>query len=149
MGDLVDGKVRIEDIREVGLEDLLGRDPVPPVEELLSTCILDKNVMVTGAGGSIGSELCRQIIKQNPRVLVLFELSEYNLYKIERELLKNDTNTQVVSVLGDINSKDIVDQVIFNHNIDTIYHAAAYKHVPLIENNIVAGVVNNVFGVVK
>lgn len=146
MGDLVDGKVRIEDIREVGLEDLLGRDPVPPVEELLSTCILDKNVMVTGAGGSIGSELCRQIIKQNPRVLVLFELSEYNLYKIERELLKNDTNTQVVSVLGDINSKDIVDQVIFNHNIDTIYHAAAYKHVPLIENNIVAGVVNNVFG---
>lgn len=146
MGDLVDGKVRIEDIREVGLEDLLGRDPIPPVEELLSTCVLDKNVMVTGAGGSIGSELCRQIIKQNPRVLVLFELSEYNLYKIERELLKNDTNTQVVSILGDINSKDIVDQVISNHNIDTIYHAAAYKHVPLIENNIIAGVVNNVFG---
>ena len=146
IGDLVDGKVRIEDIREVGLEDLLGRDPVPPIEELLSTCILDKNVMVTGAGGSIGSELCRQIIKQNPRVLVLFELSEYNLYKIEKELLKNDTNTKVVAILGDINSKDIVNQVISNHKIDTIYHAAAYKHVPLIENNIIAGVENNVFG---
>ena len=102
--------------------------------------------MVTGAGGSIGSELCRQIIKQNPRVLVLFELSEYNLYKIEKELLKNDTNTKVVAILGDINSKDIVNQVISNHKIDTIDHAAAYKHVPLIENNIIAGVENNVFG---
>lgn len=146
MGDLVDGKVRIEDIREVGLEDLLGRDPVPPIEELLSTCILDKNVMVTGAGGSIGSELCRQIIKQSPRVLVLFELSEFNLYKIENELIKNDSNTQIIAVLGDIKNKDILDQVISKYSINTIYHSAAYKHVPLIEANIIVGVINNVFG---
>lgn len=146
MGDLVDGKVRIEDIREVGLEDLLGRDPVPPVIDLLSTCILDKNVLVTGAGGSIGSELCRQIIKQNPRVLILFEQSEYNLYKIESEISKYEANTQVISILGDIRDQNIVKHILSRYKVDTLYHAAAYKHVPLIENNILSGVLNNVFG---
>lgn len=149
IGDLVDGKVRVEDIREVGIEDLLGRDPVPAIDELLSVCIFDKNVMVTGAGGSIGSELCRQILKQTPKNLILFEMSEYNLYKIEKELSKIKSNTKIIPILGDVKNNDILKNVILKNSINTIYHAAAYKHVPLVESNVIAGILNNVFGTLQ
>lgn len=146
MGELVTGKVTIEDIREVGIEDLLGRDPVPPFQDLFSQCISNQIVMVTGAGGSIGSELCRQILKNNPIKLILFERSEYSLYMIEQELKTNSGNIKIVPILGDILNKPLVDDVLSKFHVNTIYHAAAYKHVPLVEENIVVGVQNNVFG---
>ncbi len=146
MAELVAGKVRIEDLREVGIEDLLGRDPVPPVESLLVTCIENKNVLVTGAGGSIGSELCRQIMRINPKKLVLFEATEFALYKIEQELRQFESNVKVVPVLGDVKNKTLVEATLERHGIETVYHAAAYKHVPLVEENEVSGIANNVMG---
>lgn len=146
MGEIVNGSVRIEDIREVGVEDLLGRDPVPPIEDLVSSCIQDKVVMITGAGGSIGSELCRQIFKNRPAKLILFELSEYALYKIEQDILKSYPYARIVGVLGDVLNQQLLEQVIETHGVQTVYHAAAYKHVPIVESNVVAGLVNNVFG---
>ncbi|AGH95676.1 polysaccharide biosynthesis protein [Pseudobdellovibrio exovorus] len=146
MGELVTGQVKVDDIREVGIEDLLGRDPVPPFEHLISVCIEKKVVLVTGAGGSIGSELCRQILRHHPARVILFERSEYLLYKIERELSELCCHAEVVPILGDVLDKQSVDRVIRQYDVKTIYHAAAYKHVPLVEANIVAGVMNNVFG---
>ncbi|MFV8250664.1 polysaccharide biosynthesis protein [Bdellovibrio bacteriovorus] len=146
IGELVDGKVRIEDIREVGVEDLLGRDPVPPFEDLIKSCIRDKVVLVTGAGGSIGSELCRQIILNTPKKLIIFEQAEYALYKIEQDILKHRINFEVVPVLGDVLNTEHLEKIISNHGVQTIYHAAAYKHVPLVEANVIAGIMNNVFG---
>ncbi len=146
IGELVDGKVRIEDIREVGVEDLLGRDPVPPFEDLVKSCIRDKVVLVTGAGGSIGSELCRQIILNTPRKLIIFEQAEYALYKIEQDILKHRINFEVVPILGDVLNTEYLEKTITDHGVQTIYHAAAYKHVPLVESNIIAGIMNNVFG---
>lgn len=146
IGELVDGKVRIEDIREVGVEDLLGRDPVPPYEDLIKSCIRDKVVMVTGAGGSIGSELCRQIALNTPKKLILLEQAEFALYKIEQDIYKHRVNFEVVPVLGDVLNSEHMEKLIGTHGVQTIYHAAAYKHVPLVEMNVVAGVMNNVFG---
>lgn len=146
MGEIVNGSVRIEDIREVGIEDLLGRDPVPPVQELISSCIENKVVMITGAGGSIGSELSRQILKNRPTKVVLFEQSEYGLYKIEQDLKKSYPYAKIIAVLGDVLNQHLLENVIELHGVETVYHAAAYKHVPLVETNIVAGVANNVFG---
>lgn len=146
MGELVDGRVRIEDIREVGVEDLLGRDPVPPYPELIASCIRDRVVLVTGAGGSIGSELCRQIAQNGPQAIVLFERNEYALYKIEQDLLKLYPRIRLYPVLGDVLSSESILTVIQEYKISTVYHAAAYKHVPLVESNIIAGITNNVFG---
>jgi FlaA1/EpsC-like NDP-sugar epimerase len=146
LGDLVDGKVRVEDIREVGVEDLLGRDPVPPFGDLIAACIKDRAVLVTGAGGSIGSELCRQIMLNSPSKLILFERSEFALYKIEMELVRLYPNQQIVSVLGDVLDQERFEKIINKHRIQTVYHAAAYKHVPMVESNADAGVFNNVFG---
>jgi FlaA1/EpsC-like NDP-sugar epimerase len=146
IGDLVDGKVRVEDIREVGIEDLLGRDPVPPHEELITACITDKVVMVTGAGGSIGSELCRQILRNRPTKLILFEQNEYNLYRIEQELQQHYPSIEIISILGDVLNQSYVESMMEKYKVETLYHAAAYKHVPIVENNIIAGVMNNVFG---
>ncbi len=146
LGDLVQGTVRIEDIREVGIEDLLGRDPVPPVEELISLCVRGKSVLVTGAGGSIGAELCRQIANVQPEKLILFEQSEYALYKIEMDLKRSHPNLQTVSILGDVLDHKKMEAMMRKYAVSTIYHAAAYKHVPMVEANIVMGVVNNVFG---
>ena len=146
LGDLVQGKVRIEDIREVGVEDLLGRDPVPPFEDLITACIRDRVVLVTGAGGSIGSELCRQVLLNGAKKLILFERSEYNLYKIEQDLRKLFPEVNLVSVLGDVLDQDFIFKVMTSHSVQTVYHAAAYKHVPLVEANADAGVINNVFG---
>jgi FlaA1/EpsC-like NDP-sugar epimerase len=146
MGELITGKVKVEDIRDVGVEDLLGRDPVPPFEDLISSCIENKVVMVTGAGGSIGSEVSRQILKNNPQKIILFERSEYLLYKIEKELANHYRGAVLIPILGDVINQYQLEKVISSYKVETIYHAAAYKHVPLVETNVVAGVMNNVFG---
>lgn len=146
IGDLVFGTVRIEDIREVGVEDLLGRDAVPPYPDLISACNRGKVVMVTGAGGSIGSELCRQIFSNLPRKIILYERNEFALYKIEQDLKRVFSNVIVVPILGEVNNEEQLAQVMSDHGVETIYHAAAYKHVPLVEANVIAGVENNVFG---
>ncbi|MFN4055634.1 MAG: polysaccharide biosynthesis protein, partial [Alishewanella aestuarii] len=150
MSDLVDGNMRIDELQDVKIEDLLGRDPVAPRLKLMTANIQDKVVMVTGAGGSIGSELCRQIIRYSPKTLVLFELSEYALYAIEKELrhLINELNVdvQLVPVMGTVQRQSRIETVMSSFNVHTVYHAAAYKHVPLVEYNVVEGVRNNVFG---
>ncbi len=148
--DLVSGKAKIDELREVSIEDLLGRDPVKPDQSLLKANIHEKVVMVTGAGGSIGSELCRQILKQKPTKLILFELSEFALYQINGELQKQADelgyNCQVVPLLGSVQRKNRMMTVMRTFNVQTVYHAAAYKHVPVVEHNVVEGVRNNVFG---
>jgi len=148
MADLAGGKVSINDVREVDIADLLGRDEVHPHEDLLSACISGQQVLVTGAGGSIGSELCRQILTQKPCLLVLFESSEYALYTVERELreLCAAAGTQLVAILGSVLDKAALEQLMLHYRIDTVYHAAAYKHVPLVEGNMIAGVRNNLLG---
>ncbi|VAW95684.1 Nucleoside-diphosphate sugar epimerase/dehydratase [hydrothermal vent metagenome] len=150
MEDLVSGKSSVEEIQDVDVLDLLGRDSVPPDVSLLKACIENKVVMVTGAGGSIGSELCRQIIKSNPDTLVLLEQSEYALYQIEKNLLarldEHESNIKLISVLGSVQNKFRLSQTIKACKVNTIYHAAAYKHVPLVEHNIIEGIRNNIFG---
>ncbi|MEJ2269169.1 MAG: nucleoside-diphosphate sugar epimerase/dehydratase [Desulfobulbaceae bacterium] len=150
LDDLVSNDISIKDIQDIQIEDLLGRDPVPPRLELIHSCILDKVVMVTGAGGSIGSELCRQIAANNPRRLVLYERSEFALYTIESEMRAQfGDSLEVISILGSVTHKRRVLAVIKALSIQTIYHAAAYKHVPLVEYNPIEGVQNNVFGTLK
>ncbi|WP_391528163.1 polysaccharide biosynthesis protein [Photorhabdus akhurstii] len=148
--DLVEGKAQINSLKRVSINDLLGREQVNPLQSLLSKNIKNKNVLITGAGGSIGSELCRQIITQSPSQLVLFELTEYCLYSIEKELQKinsdRDLNITITAILGDIKDSDKITRIINKFNINTIYHAAAYKHVPLVEMNTIEGINNNIFG---
>ncbi|MDX6848384.1 nucleoside-diphosphate sugar epimerase/dehydratase [Gilvimarinus sp. SDUM040013] len=148
--DLISGRARIEHIRDVDIEDLLGRDPVKANSELLSACIANKVVMVTGSGGSIGSELCRQIIQQAPKRIVLFELNEYSLYRLESELKniakKKHIDVEIVPLLGSVQREHRVETIMKTFSVQTVYHAAAYKHVPLVEHNIVEGVRNNVYG---
>lgn len=147
---IMDGEIKVNDIKEVKIEDLLSRKAVTPSDHLLKRCTGGKNVMITGAGGSIGSEICRQVLSQEPKVLVLYELSEYNLYVIERELLllKEEHNyvTKIYPILGDVKDKDLVKKTLESYTVNTIYHAAAYKHVPLVEANAKAGYLNNVIG---
>lgn len=151
--DIATGKARVDEIKDVAIEDLLGRDPVPPRDDLLEHCIRDKCVLVTGAGGSIGSELCRQILPIGPQRLILLEQSEVALYDIERELRGRihalGGGIELVSALGSVVSRGHVRRLCEGHGVDTLYHAAAYKHVPIIENNPVAGVRNNVFGTLE
>lgn len=148
--DIVNGTHQVNEIKEVGIEDLLGRDPVPPVPELMQADITNKVVMVTGAGGSIGSELCRQIFSAKPSALILLEISEYNLYSIEKELRNQITNSgleiELLPFIGSVQNKNRVNAILERYQVDTLYHAAAYKHVPLVEYNMVEGVENNVFG---
>ena len=148
--ELANGKKRVDDLRAVDLEDILGRDSIAPNDTLLTACIRNKVVMITGAGGSIGSELCRQILQQHPRRIVLFELSEYALYNIERELrtLSEQLNNppELIPILGSVNHRNRVQAVIETFAVQTVYHAAAYKHVPIVEHNPIEGVQNNIFG---
>lgn len=150
MSDIVDGSMRIDELQDVKIEDLLGRDPVAPKLKLMHANIKDKVVMVTGAGGSIGSELCRQIVQYEPRMLVLFELSEFGLYSIEQELralIKDEQlDVELQPILGNVQKQSRVQAVMAKFGVQTVYHAAAYKHVPLVEYNVVEGVINNVFG---
>lgn len=148
IADLVSGTARVEDVRDVDAADLLGRDIVPPDERLFDACIRDKVVMVTGAGGSIGSELCRQIARLKPRRLVLFEMSELALYQIDRELRaimeREHLDFDLTSLLGNAHHKFRVREVIQSFGVQTVYHAAAYKHVPIVEENVIEGIHNNV-----
>jgi FlaA1/EpsC-like NDP-sugar epimerase len=148
--DMASGKVTGNVLQNIDILDLLVRKEVAPDQKLLTSCIKGKKVLVTGAGGSIGSELCRQILKLNPACIVLFENSEHNLYQINLELKKlceiSNLDIEIVPILGSVNNKTRVVETIKSFKIDTVYHAAAYKHVTLIENNISAGVRNNIFG---
>lgn len=134
-------------LRDLQVEDLLGRDPVAPIPSLLGRCVTGRNVMVTGAGGSIGSELCRQILDLRPRVLVLYEISEPALYTISQELASlNSSQTEIISVLGSVRDARHCMQCLRKYGIQTIYHAAAYKHVPIVESNIAEGLCTNAIG---
>ena len=147
VSDLAQGKVKVADLREVSIKDLLGRDSVAPNEKLLKIKIFDKVVMVTGAGGSIGSELCRQILFLKPKQLILFEISEYALYQIERELDEiSMQNADILPILGSVQDSERLEKICKHFGVQTIYHAAAYKHVPLVEYNSSEGVLNNTFG---
>jgi len=147
---LVTGNANLADLREVDVADLLGRDAVPPKDGLFDACIRDRVVMVTGAGGSIGSELCRQIIGLHPRRLVLFEMSELALYNIERELRalaeKHALQLELVGLLGNARDRFRLRDIFSAYRVQTVYHAAAYKHVPIVEQNVVEGINNNVIG---
>jgi FlaA1/EpsC-like NDP-sugar epimerase len=150
--EMVSGKVRVDEIRDIDIEDLLGRDIVPPDPQLMGACIRDSNVLITGAGGSIGSELCRQIIKLKPNQIILFDNSEYGLYMIESELreahcaMETDREIKIVALLGSVRNQVQVENALRKFSVRTVYHAAAYKQVPMVEKNIIEGVQNNIFG---
>jgi FlaA1/EpsC-like NDP-sugar epimerase len=150
MGDLASGRVTIQDFQELDVEDLLGRAPVPPDSTLLAKNLADKTVLVTGAGGSIGSELCRQIILEKPRQLVLLEHNEFGLYTIHRELeglcTEHALPVELVPLLASVGNFGRLREICQLYRPATVYHAAAYKHVPLVESNPSEGVLNNVFG---
>ena len=150
MADLATGRVTVQDFRELDIEDLLGRDPVPPLPELLSRDLAGKVVLVTGAGGSIGSELCRSIVLQRPRQLMLLDHNEFGLYLIHQELdalcREQAPGVVLVPLLGSVVHAERMRSVCMDYRPSTIYHAAAYKHVPLVEDNAGEGVLNNVFG---
>lgn len=150
IASLVNGELRVQDIRDIEIEDLLGRDAVEPDMRLLSTCITGRTVMVTGAGGSIGSELCRQIIRLAPKRLLLLDMSEFALYSIEQELQEirrtQDIAVDVMPFLGSVLESEKCERILRTFSVDTIYHAAAYKHVPLVEHNPIQGIRNNALG---
>ncbi len=148
--DIVSGRAHMDEVHDLDIADLLGRDPVPPHPELLAACITDKVVMVTGAGGSIGSELCRQIVRLRPKCLILLEMSELALYSIDRELRliaePLGAQVEIVSLIGNAHQKQRVRDVMQAYRVQTVYHAAAYKHVPIVEQNVIQGISNNVMG---
>lgn len=144
LSDLIAGKARFDDLRDVDVADLLGRDAVPPDARLFESCVRGKTVMVTGAGGSIGSELCRQILNLGPQRLILFEMSELALYNIERELAAVGTRVDIIPLLGNAHHRHRVREVLAAYRVQTLYHAAAYKHVPIVEHNVIEGIHNNV-----
>ena len=150
--DMVSGKSEVGEVRDIDIEDLLGREIVPPNPELLGACITGQSVMVTGAGGSIGSELCRQIVSINPARVVLLDSFEYGLYEVERELreklllVEGGEKIKVAALLGSVCNKSQMENAIRSFNVDTVYHVAAYKQVPMVEKNIVEGAQNNIFG---
>ena len=153
VSELAQGKVNIGDLREVSIKDLLGRESIDPNKELLGKNITDKVVMVTGAGGSIGSELCRQIIFLKPKVLILYEMSELALYTIDKELSNfmvlgaiKMHSINIYPIMGSVNNKKRLIDVMKRFDVDTVYHAAAYKHVPMVEFNNTEGIDNNIFG---
>ncbi len=150
MADIVAGKMKIDEFQDVDIEDLLGRDSVPPLQDLLDKNIRNKVVMVTGAGGSIGSELCRQIIFLKPRLLILYDISEYSLYSIDKELqelcIQFELECLIRPILGTVVDIRKLEKVMEHFVVNTVYHAAAYKHVPMVEHNVVEGVNNNIYG---
>lgn len=153
MSDIISGKAQISEIRKISPEDLLGREPIFMDTKVVKKNIIGRAVMVSGAGGSIGSEICRQILSYKPSVLILYEMSELALYSIEAELSEmaafSRNQTNIVSILGSVQDRNQLEATISAFKIDTIYHTAAYKHVPLVEGNVVAGIMNNVFGTLE
>ena len=146
VSELAQGKLKINDLNVVSINDLLGRDPVPPNQNYLRADIANKVVMITGAGGSIGSELCRQIIQLQPKKIVLFEQNEFSLYTIDQELIQKNLKIDIAPILGSVLDSKQVERVCKTFSVQTIYHAAAYKHVPMIELNNFSGIENNIFG---
>ena len=150
ISDIISGRARVDELRAVEVEDLLDRDPVPPDVKLVRASIFGKNVLVTGAGGSIGSELCQQILLQQPKKLVLFDVSEPALYQIDRRLRKlerkRDLSCEITALLGSVSYERRIREVMGSFEIETVYHAAAYKHVPIVEQNLFEGIQNNVLG---
>jgi FlaA1/EpsC-like NDP-sugar epimerase len=146
MTDLIDGKLEVSRLRNVDVADLLGRDAIAPDADLFAKCITGKTVLVSGAGGSIGSELCRQILSQKPAVLIAFELNEFALYTLEQELGARAAllNVSFVARLGNASDSGLLNHIFTEHKVDTVYHAAAYKHVPLVESNPCVGLNNNI-----
>ncbi|AZC39008.1 polysaccharide biosynthesis protein [Pseudomonas chlororaphis] len=148
--DLASGRVKVDDIQEVDIADLLGRDSVPPQEELLEHCIKEQSVLITGAGGSIGSELCRQILALRPTTMLLYEHSEFNLYSIlqelEQRIVRESLSVKLLPILGSVRNQEKLLDIMQTWHVDTVYHAAAYKHVPMVEHNIAEGLLNNVMG---
>ena len=148
--DLATGTIKLSQIQKIDIDDLLGRDAVKPNEYLLKACIQNKTVLVTGAGGSIGSELCRQIICLNPKKIILLEQSEYFLYEIDREIcdikLNTNLNVDISTYMGSVGDESLIKHIFRNENIDTVYHAAANKHVPLVEHNPLSAIKNNIIG---
>lgn len=148
--DLASGRVKVDDIQDVDIADLLGRDAVPAQSELLQRCVKKQVVLVTGAGGSIGSELCRQIVGLDPRTLLLFDHSEFNLYSIlselEQRIARESLSVSLIPVLGSVRNQPQMFDIMKTWQVDTVYHAAAYKHVPMVEHNIAEGLSNNVIG---
>ncbi len=144
---IVSGGLSVKSLRDVKVEDLLGRTPVEPVTKLMDKCVKNKVVMVTGAGGSIGSEMCRQLIRFSPKRLVLLDNSEFALYSIHNSIKSSsDENLSIIPVIGSVLDEALINELVSAHAVQTIYHAAAYKHVPLVEENVIEGVKNNVLG---
>jgi FlaA1/EpsC-like NDP-sugar epimerase len=146
LGELLSGKVRVSQIREIALEDLLGREPVNLEHERIRQSVIGRAVMVTGAGGSIGSELCRQLLQFEPKCLVALDQAESDLFKIEMELNGKSSSVKVCPVIGDIRDYERMEEVVRQYGVTAIYHAAAYKHVPMMEHNLIEAVTNNVIG---
>ncbi|WP_085299957.1 polysaccharide biosynthesis protein [Cognaticolwellia mytili] len=150
LSDIVSGKRSIDELREVSVEELLGRKPVKPITELLSANITGKIVMVSGAGGSIGKELCRQIVINKPKELILLDVSEALLYEVHQELSEalkeNNDNLIIKPLIGNVQNGRLMNQIFHKNRVQTIYHTAAYKHVPMVESNVIAGATNNVLG---
>src|SRR5690606_24377142 len=149
IGDILAGYATVADVREVDANDLLGRNPVAPDRALLDQCIRGKVVLVSGAGGSIGSELCRQILTLSPRRLVLLEVSEPALYQVERELRLIAGDVEIVGLLGNARHRSRGIELMRAYGVQTVYHAAAYKHVPIVERNMIEGIHNNVFSTLR
>lgn len=150
LADLISGAAEISQLRPVSADELLGRDPVDPDANLMASKVNDRTVLVTGAGGSIGSELCRQILRLNPKNLIILDHSELALYEIEIELKESishkDNHGNVIPILASVLHKEVIDHIFNDYSVDTVFHAAAYKHVPLIEENVISGIENNCFG---
>jgi len=148
--EIVSGSLSVSELEKVKIEDLLGRDPIPPIPELFRKAIEGRCIFVSGAGGSIGSEICNQVLQNNPEKLVLFEQNELALYTLEKSLRENNpedySSVEVIALLGDVTNRLAVAKALSNHKPDIIYHAAAYKHVPIVESNVFEGIDNNVFG---
>lgn len=145
LSDLTDGNVSISDLKKVKIEDLLQREVRKPIADLIAKDIKEKVILVSGAGGSIGSEICRQIIKLQPKKIILFDISEHALYQIERQIL-DDSPCELISIIGNVTNQNRLGRVIRDNKVDTVYHTAAYKHVPMVEKNFIAGVRCNIFG---
>ena len=150
MTDIASGKVTTSDLRKIEIEDLLGREAIAPVKSLMRANIKDRVVLVTGAGGSIGQELCRQIIASNPQRLIVLDFNEFGVYSMQQQLEKlaasKGIGVEIMPIIGSVCEKENIEEVFAIFKPDTVFHAAAYKHVPLVESNVLAGVANNVFG---
>ena len=150
LSDIANGRISLSKLRDIEIEDLLGRAPVPPDQRLFSGCIKEKTVLITGAGGSIGSELCRQIMKLKPLTLIMLDQNEYSLYSISEEInnLNNKDTVTIISLIGSVQDEKNINRIFKKWCPDTVFHAAAYKHVPLVEQNIFQALKTNIFGTV-